>query len=64
MGKITPRDRVNVWIHEPVIDGRDATTQGDELDLDITAVRLKVEENQLVDVFGEICVGVDGLKSV
>jgi hypothetical protein len=28
-----------------------------------TAVRLKVEENQLVDVFGEICVRVDGLKS-
>ena len=28
----------------------------------ITAVRLKVEENQLVDVFGEIGVLVDGLK--
>jgi hypothetical protein len=28
-----------------------------------TAVRLKVEENQLVDVFGEIGVGTDGLKS-
>jgi hypothetical protein len=28
----------------------------------ITAVRLKVEQNQLVDVFGEIGVGVDGLK--
>jgi hypothetical protein len=28
-----------------------------------TAVRLKVEENQLVDVFGEICVRVDGMKS-
>ena len=27
-----------------------------------TAVRLKVEQNQLVDVFGEIGVGVDGLK--
>jgi hypothetical protein len=29
---------------------------------DITAVRLKVEENQLVDVFGEIGFHVDGLK--
>jgi hypothetical protein len=29
----------------------------------ITAVRLKVEENQLVGVFGEIGVRVDGLKS-
>ncbi len=28
-----------------------------------TVVRLKVEENQLVDVFGEICVRVDGLES-
>ena len=28
----------------------------------LTAVRLKVEENQLVDVFGEIGVLVDGLK--
>jgi hypothetical protein len=28
----------------------------------VTAVRLKVEQNQLVDVFGEIGVGVDGLK--
>jgi hypothetical protein len=28
----------------------------------ITAVRLKVEENQLVGVFGEIGVVVDGLK--
>jgi hypothetical protein len=27
-----------------------------------TAVRLKVEENQLVGVFGEIGVVVDGLK--
>ena len=27
-----------------------------------TAVRLKVEQNQLVDVFGEIGVLVDGLK--
>ena len=27
-----------------------------------TAVRLKVEENQLVDVFGEIGVRIDGLK--
>jgi hypothetical protein len=30
---------------------------------DDTAVRLKVEENQLVGVFGEIGVRVDGLKS-
>ena len=29
---------------------------------DLTAVRLKVEENQLVDVFGRIGVRVDGLK--
>ena len=29
----------------------------------ITAVRLKVEENQLVDVFDEICVRVDDLES-
>ncbi len=28
----------------------------------ITAVRLKVEENQLVGIFGEIGVPVDGLK--
>jgi hypothetical protein len=28
----------------------------------ITAVRLKVEQNQLVDVFGEIGVLIDGLK--
>ena|ERR1019366_6129177 len=28
----------------------------------ITAVRLKVEENQLVGVFGEICVLIDALK--
>jgi hypothetical protein len=28
----------------------------------LTAVRLKVEENQLVDVFGEIGFHVDGLK--
>ena len=27
-----------------------------------TAVRLKVEENQLVDVFGEIGIHIDGLK--
>jgi hypothetical protein len=27
-----------------------------------TAVRLKVEQNQLVDVFGAIGVRVDGLK--
>jgi hypothetical protein len=27
-----------------------------------TAVRLKVEENQLVGIFGEIGVPVDGLK--
>lgn len=31
--------------------------------LRITAVRSKVEENQLVGVFGEIGVRVDGLKS-
>jgi hypothetical protein len=30
----------------------------------ITTVRLKVEENQLVEVFGEIGVGVEGLKGV
>ena len=30
--------------------------------IDITAVRLKVEENQLVDVFGEIGFHIDGLK--
>jgi hypothetical protein len=30
---------------------------------ELTAVRLKVEENQLVGVFGEIGVRVDGLKS-
>ena len=36
---------------------------GDSLDWDhITAVRLKVEENQLVDVFGEIGFHIDGLK--
>ena len=29
---------------------------------DTTAVRLKVEENQLVDVFGEIGFHIDGLK--
>ena len=29
----------------------------------ITAVRLKVEENQLFDVFGGICVRLNGLKS-
>jgi hypothetical protein len=29
---------------------------------DNTTVRLKVEENQLVDVFGEIGFHVDGLK--
>jgi hypothetical protein len=29
----------------------------------LTAVRLKVKENQLVNVFGEIRVRVDGLKS-
>jgi hypothetical protein len=29
---------------------------------EFTAVRLKVEENQLVGVFGEIGVVVDGLK--
>jgi len=28
----------------------------------ITAARLKVEENQLVDVFGEIGFHIDGLK--
>jgi hypothetical protein len=28
----------------------------------LTAVRLKVEENQLVGIFGEIGVLVDGLK--
>jgi hypothetical protein len=28
----------------------------------LTVVRLKVEQNQLVDVFGEIGVGVDGLR--
>lgn len=27
-----------------------------------TTVRLKVEQNQFVDVFGEIGIGVDGLK--
>jgi len=36
---------------------------GQNLYYPVTAVRLKVEENQLVDVFGEICVRVDGLKS-
>ena len=30
----------------------------------ITAVRLKVEENQLVGVFGEIRICIDSLKSV
>ena len=30
--------------------------------LGITAVRLKVEENQLVDVFGEIGFHIDGLE--
>jgi hypothetical protein len=29
---------------------------------EFTAVRLKVEQNQLVDVFGEIGVLIDGLK--
>jgi hypothetical protein len=29
----------------------------------ITAVRLRAAENPLVDVFGEICIRVDGLKS-
>ena len=29
----------------------------------LTAVRLKVEENQLVDVFGEIGFRIDGLQS-
>jgi len=28
----------------------------------ITTVRLKVEENQLVDVFGEIGIRIEGLK--
>jgi hypothetical protein len=28
----------------------------------ITAVRLKVEENQLVDIFSEIGIHIDGLK--
>ena len=31
--------------------------------VEITAVRLKVEENQLVGVFDEICVQLDGLQS-
>jgi hypothetical protein len=30
--------------------------------MSVTAVRLKVEQNQLVDVFGEIGVLIDGLK--
>ena len=30
---------------------------------DITTVRLNVEENQLVNVFGEFCVCVGSLKS-
>jgi len=30
--------------------------------MEITAVRLEVEENQLVDVFSEIVAWVDGLK--
>ena len=34
----------------------------DNYDAELTAVRLKVEQNQLVDVFGEIGVLVDGLK--
>ncbi len=29
---------------------------------DFTTVRLKVEENQLVDVFGEIATRIEGLK--
>jgi len=34
----------------------------DDCNGDITTVRLKVEENQLVDVFGEIGTRVEGLK--
>jgi hypothetical protein len=30
--------------------------------LRLTTVRLKVEENQLVDVFGEIGIRIEGLK--
>ena len=42
---------------------RQRTKSGWTLSLDsLTAVRLEVEENQLVDVFGEIRVRVDGLK--
>ncbi len=37
------------------------STRGNPLFL-YTAVRLKVEENQLVGIFGEIGVLVDGLK--
>jgi len=36
-------------------------TSQEQLEM-ITAVRLKVEQNQLVDVFGEIGVLIDGLK--
>jgi hypothetical protein len=49
------RSRVNLFMN--------IINSGNWASLSITAVRLKVEENQLVGVFGEIGVRVDGLKS-
>jgi hypothetical protein len=42
--------------------GKGAVEAATPSSFSITAVRLKVEENQLVGVFGEIGVVVDGLK--
>ena len=42
--------------------GGDTVLSDNNNNTNITAVRLKVEQNQLVGVFGEIGVLVDGLK--
>ena len=50
---------LRILIRDPL---RIPASRGSILFSNITAVRLKLEQNQLVDVFGEIGVGVDGLK--
>jgi len=54
--------KVSEFLVQPWSSGYWRRALRDGFAYEVTTVRLKVEENQLVDVFGEIGFHVDGLK--
>ena len=54
--------RAVVEVVSPAITYSGAQGSSGTLGVDPTAVRLKIEENQLVDVFSEIGIHIDALK--